>query len=145
MRIKGSLFCTFLLLCSVAMSFASCSKDEEYEDYLDGTIWMVKFLKDTNYSYGGKPLGGEILYFHDGKGEYYYIDQDYKVIAIYEMFDSYRIINEKHAEVVVNSAFGTNMDGSRRKVDIQYSPQVLYYNGRDVFERAVRSKSFYFD
>ena len=70
-----------LLLCVslVVTLFSSCDKDDDYADFLDETIWVCD---------------KKLLYFHDGKGEYYFLDNTSKAEKIHEMYDCYKIVGE---------------------------------------------------
>ena len=111
-----------LLLCVslVVTLFSSCDKDDDYEDFLDETIWVCD---------------KRLVYFHDGKGEYYFLDDSLKAEIFHEFYDYYKVVNEKEAIVKLKSNFICKL---------YY--HVNYINFRNIrFYRSPRSKHYYFD
>ena len=138
MRIKGSLFCTFLLLCSLTLSFVSCNKEEEeYEDFLDGTIWVLDFGERRYFN--DVEVYGRVLYFEKGKGGLYYYDKNEKSVLLIEHIESYKIVSDIEAVI---KAYDCYNDFNVKK--LVYKGNNLTY-GNTNYRCAVKSKAHYFD
>ena len=112
-----------LLLCVslVVTLFSSCDKDDDYADFLDETVWVCN---------------RNLLYFHNGKGEHYILDENNKAMRILEIFDYYKVVSDKQALLKVN--------GYKNPDKLYYYTDYVEYSS-SCFSRSPRSKHYYFD